>query len=347
MTKIAVLRQSIQRGESLGSSTACIALALCLALPGCTQPLDLGSNQTGAEGGATQGSLGSPEELTTLGSAGHGATSGVAGQATGGTEPSPIADPEVVLDTNPRDPDCSTPAGWEERTAVDGHLDFEPREIWRGYVSDASWPLPPNDDVVLYVRSRDTETITGAVVFGSGEVPPPATDPLVGYLPASIYDPSHREDSYDDLRLPEVWGGYALSALSGTVEGVRVRLAVTSAEQWRTWCELVAGYSSGICTQGGGGSSHWDCEETLDPWSCEVCYSGDRENDRDVQYQCDKYAICTSQVCVCEDGCCTASTETGRLEFDLRLENDGTELNGTIDTSQGSRNVFLTRDSDT
>jgi hypothetical protein len=201
-------------------------------------------------------------------------------------------------------------------------------------------PLPTDDDTVtLFVLSRTETAISGAVVFGSGELPDPATDPLAAYFPKEKYEPGYPGGSWDNLRDANLWGGYALSLRDGNIEGDRVRFSANVTEQWRTWCELLAGYPNGRCVpegdaEGYGGTSCGDV------WSCP-----ERCDIDGVRFDCGKYVMCagaslsSNQVyCAC-DGCgCTASTTDGALTFDLHLDESG-DLEGSV-TNQDTDETF-------
>jgi hypothetical protein len=264
----------------------------------------------------------------TIGRSGGAPNAGGSGTtATGGAS-------QVLFDTNPRPADCTTPSGWEDATTLDGKILFEPIEVFRGYVVGPRWPLPESDDQVqVLIKERTETTITGAVIFGSDELPPKATDPLTGYLPEGKdvwSDASHETGDYywRYALLPSVWSGYALTLSDGTIDGVRVRFAISAAEQWRTWCELVAGYPNGMCVPSEQGDPAACAEAGLATENCEVCVIAG------VHYDCMKFSLCTSSnlasrsVCSCAGCGCTASREAATLTFDLRLEQG--QLNGTV-----------------
>lgn len=327
---------------------------LCAGTFACKPEImnEVGSLEEGGDGSGATGSgaisgtgTGATAATSSGGSAGtetgSGATGGTTNSAEGGAGVEVYAkDPQNCGEAEcPGPTDCSPAAGWAHSTATNGVLDFEPIEVWRGYVVNPAPPLPVDDEkVALYVKERTATSITGAVVFGEGESPPPATDPSIGYIPTEIYASTNwlpPTGSYDNLHVPEPWGGYALSLLGGAVTGSRVQFSAHSTEQWRGWCEMVLGHAvlgevdEFSCIPSASGSSGFVCHDS-DP-ACEQCLSGEGPDPSTyVEYDCRKFRLCQAQVCQCEGECCTASLTQGRFAFDLRLENDGTELNGSI-----------------
>jgi hypothetical protein len=253
-----------------------------------------------------------------------GGTTGVGGGAGSGGQKAVSASYE----TNPRPDDCVAPPLWVEGTTQDGTL--------------ACWPLLESDETItLHVRTRTETTLSGAIVFGNGQLPAPASDGLHAYWPREKYEPGYPYGSWDNLRIANVWGGYALSVRAASVEGTRVRFSVTPAEQWRSWCELLAGYSNGLCVpstraDGFGGTTCGDV------WTCQ-----ERCDIDGVRYDCGKFALCTGAFhgtdqafCTCAGSCCTASTEASKLSFDLHLS--GSELNGSVTADEQTYLVYLT-----
>lgn len=325
-----------------GTSLACIDESHSLG----GDPAQGGTEQQGGTtgtSGSSSGGLGGSGAQTSAG-AGTGATSG-----TGGSAGAP-----VTYDDNPRPEDCEVPTLWEDATTRDGELAFDPIEIYEGYVVSPRLPLPSDDDVVtLFVESRTDTAISGAIVLGSGDLPAPATDPLRVYFPAEKYEPRYPGSSWDNLGPARVWSGYALSLREGTVDGARVRFTVNASEQWRTWCELLAGYPNGMCVpsddaDGFGAGGRCDdvgsCPERCDVWSCP-----ERCDIDSVRYDCGKFALCTGAlfsseeaVCSCEGCGCTASVTAGQVTFELRLQDNG-ELNGSVTASgEEAHDIYLT-----
>jgi hypothetical protein len=257
---------------------------------------------------------------------------GMAGvPSSGGSDNGPPGPSEFAFETNPLPADCVVPDWWANAPAHDGELSFEPTEVFAGYVVAPSDPLPDDDDLVtLYVESRDATTISGAIVFSSGVLPAPGTDPLHGYLPAEQYAtiyPEYPNIYWRRLQPPNVWKGYALSLLNGTIDGTRVRFTVHPSEQWRTWCELLAGYPNGLCVPD---TQIDDIEDGLAgsaPVDLDLCVIDG------LRYDCLKFAMCggrnLSQYCSCEGCGCSASTIGQHLSFDLQLRDSG-ELEGSI-----------------
>jgi hypothetical protein len=226
----------------------------------------------------------------------------------------------------------------------DGELGFEPIEVFEGYVVDPRPPLPTDDDAVtLFVHTRTETMITGAIVFGSGDLPAPATDPLKAYFPREKYPPDFPGTSWDNLGYAHLWGGYALSLRDGNVDDARVRFTANTTEQWRTWCELLAGYPNGTCVPSDDAEGFGVGCLSGNVWSCE-----ERCDIDGVRYDCGKFVMCSGLMlsegeayCAC-DGCgCTASPSQGRLSFDLHLDDDG-ELSGSVTTDGESYLLYLT-----
>jgi hypothetical protein len=246
----------------------------------------------------------------------------------------------VTYETNPRPDDCEVPPTWEDATTRDGEVTFEPSEVFDGYVVNPREPLPTDDDsVTLFVDTRTETAISGAIVFGTGELPAPATDPLTAYFPREKYRPGFPGSSWDNLGYVHLWGGYALSLREGDVDGARVRFTANATEQWRTWCELLAGYPNGLCVPSGdaegfGGTSCGDV------WTCPERCDIDM-----VRFDCGKYAMCgggfVEPYCACEGCGCTASITAGQLSFDLHLEENG-ELSGSVTLEGESYLLYLT-----
>ncbi len=269
-----------------------------------------------ATGGTSSGGTQIP--VSSGGDSGAGAT---------GEPPTNSGGTPQITDEGARPDGCEVPGGWEDATVLDGMITFEPLEIYTGYVVNPAFPLPEDDDgVTLFVETRSDTAITGAIMFGDDPLPAPATDPIHGYLPEEHYSFQSNEWA-DPLPLPDVWSGHALSLQQGIIDGPRVQFAAHSTEQWRTWCELLMGYSSGYCAPDDGCSLVGEpCDDqtmtcdmqfcgldgiVFDPWKANMC----------------SYV----HLCSCEGCGCTASLERGELNFDLRDEGNG-ELNGTLST---------------
>jgi hypothetical protein len=218
--------------------------------------------------------------------------------------------------------DCTFYEDWSGSTTEDGVMQFAPSEVWRGYTVGNVEGVWDSDQVTLYVEARTATSISGAVVFASGELPPPATDPDVGYPPGAYTGVAGGANGFG------FWKGYALSMRQAVVDGARIRFDVMSGEQYKRWCELQPAYAAGdgfFCVNG-----------NLAQQAPEGCAVGTEWTDM-TPIDCGKLDLCMRPACSCLACGCTASTGSFGA-FDLRLEGD--ELSGFV----GNLPVFLTRD---
>lgn len=167
---------------------------------------------------------------------------------------------------------------------------------------------------------------TGVVVFGDGAPPPaPATDPN------GTYPPGYSVGAGGFANVP--YDGFVYELSAGTVDGERVRFAISSNQLWQSWCALQTSYASDV-----------SCE-CLPSWPIHLpgggaCYLEHPESGASVPVGCARVGLCMWPVCSCDASGCRARTSPTD-HFDL--ERDGDELVGSYGGFLGKFEIRLTR----
>lgn len=190
-------------------------------------------------------------------------------------------------------------------------------EVWNGYVEGVSYPSG-SDLVRLKITSIDGDVVTGSMTFGMGELPPPATDPDIGYPPV-LYETFNPLLPIDlDPILP--FEGFEYT-FEGELDGNRLKLSGSFAELWTDWCKLQTSYVH----PDDGEAAYYDSSRgyKFGPDGCFYKSSGMP----DERVDCIKYHLCRSHVCRCDADRCVAGTGAS---FSLDGTFDGDQFEGTI-----------------
>jgi hypothetical protein len=176
-----------------------------------------------------------------------------------------------------------------------------------GMGQDPNW-----SSLQLVIRGASaTGGVCGTMMIGTGILPPPATNPDVGY-PMGVMIPPYS---------PPIISGFTFTLLNGTVDNTgRVRFAIPIGQPWRGWCGLqtphatATGYSCVPDTMGGG-FGQTDC----------FLYG---QNGEPIAFDCGKMALCDEVfVCACNGSRCDADPAGHDVYFDMHF--DSAEANGT------------------
>ena len=94
---------------------------------------------------------------------------------------------------------------------------------WKGYVENYSF-RDKSDAITLRIVSGPNG-ITGDATFGMSPLPPPVTNPTIGYPPGVDPDPT------------TAYPGFPFTIEKPSLEGSRLRFDIFPGEMWKTWCE--------------------------------------------------------------------------------------------------------------
>jgi hypothetical protein len=223
---------------------------------------------------------------------------------------------------------------------------------WDGY-AEAYTFSPDGSD---HVRLTITADGQGTLLVGDLPAYAPPTDPNVGYPPGIDYS----KNGY--FQAPPLWEGFVYPVYGARVETDRIQVGVKTNDIFTTWCglqtsyDIITGYMS---TPDGGGSTAtpppgpgwvpiygYSClpgpggasSSNGGPWECDAQITS---TDGGTSYQavdCNKYWLCTEQMCTCSAGGCVSSPviDPGAapsaypVELDGALDNNGETLTGTL-----------------
>ncbi|MBI3206587.1 MAG: hypothetical protein HYZ29_33930 [Myxococcales bacterium] len=167
---------------------------------------------------------------------------------------------------------------------------------------------------------------TGVVVFGDGASPPaPATDPN------GTYPPGYSVGAGGFANVP--YDGFVYPLRAGTVDGERVRFAISSNELWESWCVLQTSY-------GGNGTCSCIPNRSILLPAEGGCYLERPESGDWDPVGCARVGLCMWPVCSCDASGCRARTNPTD-HFDL--QRDGDELVGSYGGFLGKFEIRLTR----
>ena len=107
---------------------------------------------------------------------------------------------------------------------------------WVGRIENYQFPSGSNL-VHLFIEGADDKSFCGSVTFGVGPLPPPATNPDVGYPPGVDIQLLHSTPAWHG---PYEGFNYRLS--QATVSGNDIRYTIYTREAWKSWCVLQASY---------------------------------------------------------------------------------------------------------
>jgi hypothetical protein len=196
-----------------------------------------------------------------------------------------------------------------------------PAQSWTGYIENHQF-ASGSDRIKLVFTPDASGQVTGAVTFGTGIAPLPATDPNVGYPPGFKYSSS----------LPVE--GPAFTIRNGSLQSNRLRFSINVVDIWAGWCALQPAPTDGSGTCMPAATSQFaingdDCTLTLT--------SGES-----MPFNCEKFELCSMMVvCECSPAGCVARTND-LTTFDVFLA-DGTG-SGSVAGTLGDHNVHFIKD---
>jgi hypothetical protein len=182
---------------------------------------------------------------------------------------------------------------------------------WKGYVESA---LAPWDKLVLVIQgAAEGGPVCGTLTIGSGDRPPPATDPNVGYPPGVL------------LSVSAILPGFTYTLLNGTLREGRLRIGISAAEPWRGWCALQTPITD---------DANPGLYRCVRNWPAAGCLQTNPATGEQVSVDCGKLALCMGMTCVCDANSCGANAAASDL-FDLHVA--GAEGDGSRETGQRVR----------
>jgi hypothetical protein len=303
--------QTFHRDFSARSAALAFSVVLAFA-SGCDANHVLGTEDktgaAGALGGADAGAAGTPVVTPVTDAAGTAGTDG--GTSTGA-------------------------AGMA--TLMAGPLG--PTQSWTGYVEQ--FMFPSGSDALKLTFATDAKGVAkGAVVFGNGTPPAPATNPNIGYPPAfnaAIRD----EGGFGQVTAPDfVAEGFSYAFDGGSFDSDRLRFTVDMAQLWAGWCALQrpATDPASTCFPGSSASGSGN-GPTM------TCAQINPTNGQSVAVDCAEEAVCFEQICACSASSCgLASPSHDTAVFDVFLSGD--TLSGSVDASfvNQNQNVHFVKD---
>lgn len=196
---------------------------------------------------------------------------------------------------------------------------------WVGNI--VNYEFPSGSSLVhLFIEGADDTSFCGSITFGVGQLPPPATDPNIGYPPGAKIDQNGLAWS-----APYEAFGYRLSDAS--VTGDSIHFHVRGFEVWKGWCTLQTSYRSDRdipyrCVPNG--AAEISAEAGAD--GGEECGVLDTFGQKTI-VDCDKLNLCggfagTDSVCECNAFGCNAHALRNLHEVSAQL--DGNELKGNV-----------------
>lgn len=204
---------------------------------------------------------------------------------------------------------------------------------WHGYLENGQTPW---DEITLVIKGASVSGgVCGTVAIGSGSLPPPATDPNLGYPlpePDSAY-----------ARRPEFIAGYPLTILDGSSDGTRVQFHYADNESRRSWCQIQTPASSSASDSNYCGClpPNWGATNAP-PNGCKMIDPSGGLH----PVSCYKELLCSpiTHICACNSAGCDSSMDSGGT-FDLRFATDSAEgsASGLGATANAGGRVYFTR----
>jgi hypothetical protein len=254
---------------------------------------------------------------TEAGSAGaSGAPSSSAGSGAGG---STAGDAEAGGDAGTRGD-----AGVADDAGMDGE-DRVPADIsgtWKGYVENYSF-RDTSDAITLRIVSGPNG-ITGHATFGMSPLPPPVTNPTIGYPPGVDPDPT------------AAYPGFPFTIENASLEGSRLRFGISPAEMWKRWCEAQIPIADEANVGSYGCARNWATKYGV------PCSQFDPATMHWVQADCGRVRLCfPGSVCQCMAKACSVSLRGGiHFKLDISLP----KADGSVSGLGGYlHNVHLTK----
>jgi len=191
-----------------------------------------GSSAAGGAGGA--GATGGAGGIAGAGVGGAGGTSGDGGAiGSGGAGPGGSAGSAGAAGAGGSGPsaDASRIPPWPGPTQCPPYAPSPLIGQWVGHIENYQFPSGSNL-VHLFIEGADDTSFCGSVTFGVAPLPPPATNPDVGY-PPDVNIQLLRNTAW---RVP--YEGFNYRIQEAIVSGNNFRFQVLVNELWKSWCVL-------------------------------------------------------------------------------------------------------------
>lgn len=197
---------------------------------------------------------------------------------------------------------------------------------WTGYVENYRFPSG-SDSIRVTIEADNDGIARGLVVLGDGDQPPPPTDALAGYPPAT-------PGADADRPVSDYWHeGFTYTMVAVTASATRLRFSIHNFELWKGWCALQNSPDNmGMCL----------------PRSVGMVAPGARcslvapASGEEIGVDCGKYNLCvTSRVCSCPSSPCKVDLDAGsQMAFDLAITVSDA-IGSLVESSVGRANVRL------
>jgi hypothetical protein len=285
---------------------------------------------SGGMGGATSGAGG------TTGTGGDGGASGMGGMGAGGSAGS--AGAAGTGGSGPR-ADAGPLPPWPTPTQCPPAGSSPLVGEWVGHIENYAFPSGSNL-VHLFIEGADDTSFCGSVIFGAGPLPPPATNPDVGYPPGADIQNLHFTPAWN-----APYEGFNYRLMNAAVSGNDIRYGVYTYELWNSWCVLQTSYLTERgdfrCITNGIGEKSSEAG-TDGGAECAIVDSSNR-----TVVDCDKLVLCGGPsvfdaVCECNAAGCMAHSFNTR-ELGARVDGNVMTGNVRIDSSGLAYRVELVR----
>jgi len=211
---------------------------------------------------------------------------------------------------------------WPSTDACASASDLPIVGTWHGYVEQQPAPW---DELTLVIRGASVSGgVCGSLTFGSGPIPPPATNPDQDY-------PTANSPSYPLAPTP----GLPQTLLNGDTDGTRLRFTISLGETLRSWCALQDSYQR----------SSGDRCNCLPNWSSESAGGQTTMKDpagkHNLHVSFTRMIKCSMfNICACNAQGCDGAPDLNGTPFDLRFTANSAEGNDGLHS--GAR-VYFTR----
>jgi hypothetical protein len=203
---------------------------------------------------------------------------------------------------------------------------------WQGNVLD--YFFEPIEEVRLSVRAEEGGAggYVGELTWGTGEPPPPATDPNAPYPPGFMGGAAGSSGG-------QRWPGFPYTIVRGAGCDTAFRVSVSNAQTWETWCA--------IQTPIDGGEYGWGCMLRTGSYGGNnmTCQVQDQQGNVVAEYPAWRCELCGffNPVCECSQSGCTYNHEA-TFSVDLTLsQSGGVDVLSGPDTTCGDCTIRLER----
>jgi hypothetical protein len=206
---------------------------------------------------------------------------------------------------------------------------------WTGHLENFTF-ASGSDAIEISISVAADGTTSGHITLGTGPVPPPPTDPNVGW-PADLTSDDASAKIYPALE------GFPYNADSIHWEADRLKFVIDRYSPWQAWCQL----QTEVFPSSAGGTGYACAPDGYfvrdDQGNCIVAATSDATTGTPVN--CVKYfplCVGTPAICACNAGGCSA-THAPDVSFDIALRNG--EGDGSTTLKDMLTNIRLTQTS--